>query len=77
MYNMAMAKNDFREGWINEFKVYRKDAGWVLEISKDGGITKNLYQTRGGIRIFGTIDAAVNAASQIGFSVHCLKFILI
>lgn len=89
MYTLAMAKNDFKEGWIDGFTLVRKDSKsgshgtmlteiteWMLEVSQGDApaIRRCISAARGEVRMFKTIDSAIKTAEQIGFSVHALKF---
>jgi hypothetical protein len=76
MYTLAMAKNDAKEGWITEFTLVKKSDCWMIEVSQDdrlGGLTRCISTSRGELRLFRTVDAAIKTAEQIGFSVHALR----
>ena len=74
MYTLAMAKNDYKEGWINGYNFSRQEKGWILEVWKDSPeeIKRPISSARGEIRIFKTLDAAVSVVEEIGWSVDYL-----
>lgn len=87
MYTLAMAKNDYKEGWINGFSIVKTNikkghygtvtveyTGWVIEVWKDSPeeIRRQISAARGDVRIFKTLDAAVSVVEEIGWEVDYL-----
>ena len=83
MYTLAMAKNDYKESWITGFSLLRiytnenggeERLGWIIEVWKDTpeGTKRQICTARRETRIFKTLDAAVQAVEEIGFSADYL-----
>lgn len=74
MYTLAMAKNDFKEGWIDGYSLVRQEKGWVIEIWKESpeGIKRQICTARGETRVFKTLDAAITVIEEIGWSADYL-----
>lgn len=74
MYTIAMAKNDYKEGWINGFNFSRQENGWIIEVWKDSPdqIKRAICTARGEVRVFKTLDAAVTVVEDIGWSADFL-----
>lgn len=80
MYTLAMAKNDFKEGWISSFALIKKGNEWMIEVRQEAAeptIKRCISAARGNVRMFKTIDSAVKTTKQIGFDVHALKLEII
>lgn len=73
MYTMDWAKAELKQGWIEGFQFERIADGRWLVVLKIGRTTKALTLARGGHRFFKTLDAAVKAVEEIGFSVDYLS----
>ena len=42
--------------------------GWFLDVDhKDDGLTRQMHAQRGGLRVFKTADAAINALRESGY----------
>lgn len=73
MYTLEMAKNDYKEGWIDGFSIERnQDKLWKIILKNKNGFSKCLTLARGGKRYFKTLDAAATTVEEIGFSADYL-----
>lgn len=69
---IATAKNLYQAALLNEYKLIRPAPGqWLVEVGRFGLICDTRTKTP---RIFKTLDAAVSALEQIGFTIDCLTF---
>lgn len=75
-YTMELAKRDFERGYLAKYEIHRQPIdrhGWTVVLS-DGPNSGTLVDARTkSPRIFKTLDAAVSAVEQIGFSVDLLR----
>ena len=76
MYTMELAKRDFQLGYLQSYEIHRHPlgkSGWSVLLS-DGSNTGLLSDARTRQpRVFKTLDAAVSAIEQVGFSVDLLR----
>ena len=74
-YTMEQAKRDFTLGYLTKYEIHRQpldSAGWSVVLS-DGSNRGALVDARTrSPRVFKTLDAAVSAVEQVGFSVDML-----
>lgn len=75
-YTMDQAKRDRQLGYLVKFELHRQPfdkAGWSVLFS-DGTNSGFLADARTKTtRVFKTLDTAVNAVEQVGFSVDLLR----
>lgn len=74
-YTMEQAKRDFQLGYLASFQIHRQplDAGWSVVLS-DGSNSGPLVDARTRQpRAFKSLDSAVSALEQVGFSVDFLS----
>ena len=75
-YTMELAKRDFSLGYLVSFEIHRQPLdknGWMVVLS-DGSNSGPLSDARSRQpRVFKTLDAAVSALEQVGFSVDLLR----
>lgn len=75
-YTMEQAKRDFQMGYLTRYEIHRQPMdrqGWSVQLS-DGSNVGVLADARTKTpRVFKTLDAAVAAVEQVGFSVDLLR----
>lgn len=75
-YTLDLAKRDFSLGYIVSFEIHRQPldkTGWLVMLS-DGRNSGPIRDARSRQpRVFKSLDSAVSAIEQVGFSVDLLR----
>lgn len=82
-YTLANAKDDFKNDWLDGFLIYKEGYkengghdGWSIEVFQgkdpDSRIRRKIFTARKELKIYKTLDAALKAVSEIGFTTKIL-----
>lgn len=79
LYTTSMAKNDYLEGWLDGYFIYRENNGWSVEVYQgrdENKIRRKLFTARRELKVYKTLDAALKEVSSIGFQTEILQGVM-
>lgn len=79
-YTIQNAKSDFLEGWLDGYSIYRENNGWSVEVyqgkDRDKRIRRKIFTARKELKVYKTLDSALQEVSKIGFQTEILEGVM-